>query len=65
MAFVILGIDFLQGNGLTLDFTRSPVLISSKLPKVTSQTEDSMQVIPIYEYMKQYKIFSNHEPSLQ
>ena len=52
VAPVILGIDFLQGNKLMLDFTQNPVAVSSKLPKVTPQTEDSMaiaQVVPIYE----------------
>ena len=65
VAPVILGIDFLQGNGLTLDFTQSPVAISSELPKVTPQMEDSMaiaQVIPIYEATQNN--FSNHVPSL-
>ena len=52
VAPVILGIDFLQGNGLMLDFTQNPVAISNKLPKVISPTEHSMaiaQVVPIYE----------------
>lgn len=52
VAPVILGIDFLQGNKLMLDFTQNPVAISSKLPKVTPQTDNSMaiaQVVPIYE----------------
>ena len=57
VALVILEIDFLQGNGLTLDFTQSPVAISSKLPKVIPQIEDSMaiaQVIPIYEATQKF-----------
>ena len=44
---VYLGINFLQGNGLTLDFTQSPVAISSKLPKVTPQMEDIMAIAQV------------------
>ena len=57
VAPVILGIDFLQGNGLMLDFTQSSVAISSKLPKVIPQIEDSIaiaQVIPIYEATQKF-----------
>ena len=51
VAPVILGIDFLQGNGLMLDFTHNPVAVTVRLPKLTS-TQSSMavaQIIPIYE----------------
>jgi len=49
---VILGIGFLQGNGLMLDFTQNPVAVSNRSPKVSSLTDNSMaiaQVVPIYE----------------
>ena len=49
---VILGSDFLQGNGQVLDFTQNPVTIVNKLSKVTSPTENSMeivQIVSIYE----------------
>ena len=51
VALVILGIDFLQGNGLMLDFTHHQVAVTSKSPKLTS-IENGMavaQVVPIYE----------------
>ena len=33
---VILGIDFVQGNGLTLDFTQNPVAVNNR-PSLTHQ----------------------------
>ena len=56
---VILGIDFLQGNGLMLDFTQNPVAVSNKLSKTTLLAENSVaiaQVVPIYE-AAQKKLF--------
>ena len=56
---VAMGVDFLQGNGLMLDFTQNPVAVSKRPPKVTSLTENSMaiaQVVPIYE-VTQKKFF--------
>ena len=51
MAPVILGIDFLQGNGLMLDFTHHQVAVTSRSPKLPS-TDNGMavaQVVPIYK----------------
>ena len=51
VAPVILGIDFLQGNGLMLDFTHNPVAVTIRSPKLTS-TESNVavaQIVPIYE----------------
>ena len=51
VAPVILGIDFLQGNGLMLDFTHNPVAVTVRSPKLTS-TQSSMavaQIAPIYK----------------
>jgi len=54
VAPVILGVDFLQKHGLTLDFTQTPVSVSSSLPNI-DRAEGSMaiaQVMPIYEATK-------------
>ena len=72
VAPVILGIDFLQGNGLMLDFTQNPVAVSKRPPKVTSLTENSMaiaQVVPIYEatqkkFFQACNISVNQEPEV-
>ena len=51
VAPVILGIDFLQANGLMLDFTHNSVTVTVRSPKLTS-TQSSMaiaQIVPIYE----------------
>ena len=51
VALIIQAIDFLQGNGLMLDFTHNPVAVTVRLPKFTS-TQSSMavaQIFPIYE----------------
>ena len=51
VAPVILVIDFLQENGLMLDFTHNPVAVTVRSPKLTS-TESSMavaQIVSIYE----------------
>ena len=53
VAPVILGIDFLQGNGLMLlDFTQNPVAVTNQPLQRTALTVDSMaiaQVVPIFE----------------
>ena len=53
VAPVILGIDFLQGNGLTLDFTQNPVTVSNRPPpQGTNPSVDTLaiaQVVPIFE----------------
>ena len=53
VAPVILGIDFLQGNGLTLDFTQNPVTVSNRPPpRGTNPSVDTLaiaQVVPIFE----------------
>jgi len=52
---VILGIDFLQGNRLTLDFTQNPVAVSNRPPQGTDPSVDSLaiaQVIPIFDSSK-------------
>ena len=72
MAPVILEIDFLQGNGLMLDFTQNPVAVSKRPPKVTSLTENSMaiaQVVPIYgatqkKFFQACNISVNQEPEI-
>jgi len=72
VAPVILGIDILQGNGLTLDFTQNPVTVSNRSPKVSSLTDNSMaitQVDPIYEatpkrLFQACAISVNHEPEV-
>ena len=52
VAPVILGIDFLQQNGLVLDFTESPVAVRNNPQKSDALITKSMaiaQVVPIYE----------------
>ena len=48
---VILGIDFLQQNGLILDFSQTPVAVRKKSPDPLPSTDPVAlsQVIPIYE----------------
>ena len=55
VAPVILGIDFLQQNGLVLDFTQIPVAVRNNPQKSDVLIEKSMaiaQVVPIYEAAK-------------
>ena len=54
VAPVILGIDFLQGNGLMLDFTHNPVAVTVRSLKLTS-TQSSMAVAQMFQYMKQHE----------
>ena len=49
---IILGVDFLQENGLTLDFSQTPVAVCSGHAKHSSSSNGSIaaaQVLPIYE----------------
>ena len=52
VAPVILGVDFLQGNALVLDFSQSPVVVRHTKPGPLSQSQASLsinQVLPLYE----------------
>ena len=50
VAPVILGVDFLQGNGLVLDFTQTPVMVRHATAKPTMPPSQACaQVIPIYQ----------------
>jgi len=72
VAPVILGINFLQGNGLMLDFIQNPVAVSNRSPKVSSLTDNSVaiaKVVPIYEatpkrLIQACVISVNHEPEV-
>jgi len=68
VAPVILGIDFLQRNGLILDFTQNPVAVSNRPSKGSDPTIDSVaiaQVVPIFESSQSFQacpIPTNEEP---
>ena len=50
VAPVILGVDFLQGNGLVLDFTQTPVMVRHATAKPTMPPSQACaQVMPIYQ----------------
>ena len=50
VAPVILGVDFLQGNGLVLDFTQTPVMVQHATVEPTlPPSQTCAQVMPIYQ----------------